>query len=107
MALKREGLDFEDLTRQRDWPDSDTNISLCTFHSAKGLEFDHVFILGVADFNTSHGDPEEDDALTTLRRLFAMAVCRARNTVTIGYKGGEESDLIGFFDPGTYEEVEL
>lgn len=106
-TLCRQGLDFEDITRKRDWPDSDTNISLCSFHSAKGLEFDHVFILGLADFNTSHGEPEEDDKLTTLRKLFAMAVCRARKTVTIGYKEGEESDLVGFFDARTYTEVDL
>jgi len=106
-ALRRAGIAFEDLTRQRDWPVSETNVSLCTFHSAKGLEFDHVFILGLAKLNTGHGDPDRDDKLTTLRRLFAMGVCRAKKTVAIGYKEGEESDLVQYFMDGTFVKDEL
>ena len=81
------------------WPAGDENIALSTLHSAKGLEFDHVFILGLADELTPHGDGEADSDLENYQRLVAMAVCRARNSVVIGYKPGEESAVVQLLDP--------
>jgi superfamily I DNA/RNA helicase len=102
LSLERNDLAYVELTRESHWPAGNENIALCTFHSAKGLEFDHVFILGLADKNTSHGDQDADDEIVVLRRLFAIAVARARNFVAVGYKAGEESKLIGFLEDGTY-----
>ena len=98
---------YVDITRQGEWPDGVQNIAFSTFHSAKGLEFDHVFILGLSNENTAHGEDALDDQLTTLRRLLALAVARARQTVCVGYKPGEESDLVGYFAMGTFEGVGL
>jgi len=95
------------ITREAEWPQGNENIALSTFHSAKGLEFDHVIILGLNAENTSHGDEEQDDQLTVLRKLLAVAVARARKTVAIGYKPGEQSDLVEFFKAGTFQEVRL
>ena len=103
-ALKQAGIDFTDLTRQPDWPDGAENVALCTFHSAKGLEFDHVFILGLNAENTEHGEEAVDDQLTVLRRLLAVAIARARLSVTVGYKPGEQSDLVAYFQSGTFRE---
>lgn len=47
---------FVEITREADWPGGDENVALSTFHSAKGLEFDYVMILGLNQQNTSHGD---------------------------------------------------
>jgi superfamily I DNA/RNA helicase len=96
-----------EITRERDWPDGDENVALATFHSAKGLEFDHVFIIGLNHQNTGHGDSEVDDQLAVLRRLLAVAVARARKSVVLGYKPGEESRLVQFFKPGTFESIDL
>lgn len=104
-VLKGERLRFVDITRQAEWPEGSENIALSTFHSAKGLEFDHVLILGLGAVNTAHADESIDDQITVLRRLLAVAVARARKTVTIGYKPGEESDLVRFFRDGTFESV--
>jgi DNA helicase IV len=106
IRLARERLQFEEITRSRDWPDSDANIALSTMHSAKGLEFDHVIILGLNDEVTPHGREADDDRLETLRRLLGMAVARARKTVMIGYKEEEASSLVRYFEPGTYDEYE-
>lgn len=103
--LGREQIGFVDIQRQGEWPDGDENVAFSTFHSAKGLEFDHVFILGLSNENTSHGDDAVDDQLTTLRRLLAVAIGRARETVCVGYKPGEESDLLQFFEPSTFDSV--
>ena len=106
-ALARANLPYVELTREAQWPEGEENIALCTFHSSKGLEFDHVFILGLSDRNTLHDAPEADDEIVVLRRLLAIAVARARQTVTLGYKQGEESQLIEFLEENTYSVVDL
>jgi len=65
-------------------PDAEA-IKLTTVHQAKGLEFDAVFLIGAADgqFPTRRsieaGDVEEE------RRLFYVAVTRAKNELYICY----------------------
>lgn len=105
--LEKNNLDYVQLTREKDWPTNDTNIALSTFHSAKGLEFDYVFILGFNNQNTPFDAEDKDDRIQVLRRLLAVAVARARNDVIIGYKVGEESRLTRFFDNNTYDVVDL
>ena len=105
--LRLAGITYDGITRQREWPDEKINVLLSTMHSAKGLEFDHVFILGLSAQITPHGEDKDDDQFQTLRRLLAMAVARGRTSVHVGYKPGEESDLVNFFVPGTYRLVEM
>lgn len=106
-CLNAAGIMFVNITRESEWPEGPENVALCTFHSAKGLEFDYVFILGLNDETTPHGEEDKDDQLWVLRRLLAVAVARARKHVVIGYKAGEESDLVKFFAPGTFKQVDL
>ena len=87
--LQIERIEFEEITREREWPTSDANVVFSTMHSAKGLEFDHVVISGLNAEVTPHGEEEDDDRLMTLRRLLAMAVARARKSVILGYKPSE------------------
>jgi len=98
---------FVQLTRASTWPGGDETVALSTIHSAKGLEFDHVIILGLNQQVTPHGDGDGDAQLEALRRLLAMGIGRARRTVTLGFKAGEESDLVGMLDPDTYERIVL
>lgn len=100
--LTKEGLGYEEITRERDWPTSKANIVLSTMHSAKGLEFDHVIILGLNAEVTPHGEDADDDQLATLRRLLAMAVARARQSVIVGYKPEEASSLVKYFPSGSF-----
>jgi ATP-dependent exoDNAse (exonuclease V) beta subunit len=58
-----------------------------TLHAAKGLEFDHVFIIGLEDGilpheRSSFGDPDD---LEEERRLFFVGITRARKTLNILY----------------------
>ena len=57
-----------------------------TIHSAKGLEFPHVFLVGFEDGlfpgMRSIGDPEE---MEEERRLCYVAITRAKKTLTISY----------------------
>lgn len=105
--LRTAGIAFHELSREADWPTDATNIGLCTMHSAKGLEFDHVIILGLNREVTPHGEDEGDADLETLRRLFAMAAARAKRGLVIGYKPQEASRLVSLFREGTYMPVDL
>jgi DNA helicase-2/ATP-dependent DNA helicase PcrA len=54
-------------------------LTVSTIHSAKGLEWDVVFVLGLADGHFPSGYAVEDaDAMDEERRLFYVAVTRAR-----------------------------
>ncbi len=66
-------------------PNAET-VSLMTIHSSKGLEFPHVFVVGLEEnlfpsqmSLNSRTDLEEE------RRLFYVAVTRAENKLTISY----------------------
>jgi DNA helicase IV len=106
-GLDDAGLKYFELTRRRTWPSESGSIALCTMNSAKGLEFDHVIVLGLSGKNTPHGNDQDDDELLRLRRLLGMALGRAKKTVLVGYKPGEESDLVSFFKTGTFQEILL
>ena len=106
-VLRQRSLNFCELTRERDWPTGPELIALSTIHSAKGLEFDHVLMPGLNQEVTPHGDEEGDGRLDELRRLIAMGIGRARQTVTLGYKPGERSRIFDFFDPKTYDLVRV
>lgn len=104
MTLDSYNINYVDITRERDWPEGIENVALSTFHSAKGLEFDYVFIIGFNEENTYFVEEEFDDQVLVLRRLLAVAVARARKAVVIGYKPGEESKLTRYFSPKTFTQ---
>jgi superfamily I DNA/RNA helicase len=82
-------------------------VALSTIHSAKGLEFDHVLLPGLNHEVTPHGEEDGDGTLESLRRLIAMGIGRARKTVSVGYKPGEQSTLIDLMNRRTYDLVEV
>jgi superfamily I DNA/RNA helicase len=71
------------------------------------LEFDHVILVGLNAEVTIHGQEDDDDSLLTLRRLLAMGIGRARESVILGYKPSEASRLVDYLDPKTYSAVDL
>lgn len=106
-ALVRRGLDYVEMTRRAEWPVGNVNIGLSTMHSAKGLEFDHVFILGLNDEVTPYGEEEGDTTFENLRRMLSMSITRARESVILGYKPGIASGLISLLDSSTYRRETL
>lgn len=87
--LENAGIDFEKIVRAGEWPHRDVYVVLSTMHSAKGLEFDHVFLPGVNDRLFPAAAQVGSEIAERDRRLLAMAVGRARKTVVIGQKPGE------------------
>lgn len=105
--LRTSGIPHAELTRASVWPTGPEAVALCTLHSAKGLEFDHVLIPGLNQQVTPHGAEEGDTQLDALRRLIAMGIGRARTSVMLGYKPADASTIIGMLKPDTYQLVEL
>ncbi len=76
--------DLSLMTDVDDWDPGEAVVTLMTCHSAKGLEFDHVYLAGLeegllpfgVDFD-SHTEIEEE------RRLCYVAMTRARKTLTL------------------------
>jgi len=60
-------------------------IRLMTVHAAKGLEFDHVYIVGMEDGSFPHKNAVEEQRLEEERRLMYVAVTRARFFLTLSY----------------------
>lgn len=69
-----------------DKPEDRDKVSIMTMHSAKGLEFDYVFLAGLEEelfpSHMSTGSPEE---LEEERRLFYVAITRAAKLATISH----------------------
>jgi DNA helicase IV len=105
--LNSEDLSWTSLTREVEWPQGDERIALCTMHSAKGLEFDHVIILGYNAEVIWYREEENASSIDLQRRLLAMAVGRARKGLVLGYKPSEAARLVDFLDSDTYEAIEL
>lgn len=65
---------------------TEEKVTLMTAHSAKGLEFDHVFVVGVEeDLFPSVMSKNELRGLEEERRLFYVAITRAKKRCTISY----------------------
>lgn len=61
-------------------------VTLMTVHAAKGLEFSHVFVVGMEeDLFPSAMTKFEIKGLEEERRLFYVAITRAKETCTISY----------------------
>jgi len=66
--------------------ESDDALQLMTVHSAKGLEFDAVFINGLEEGLFPHENAvKQDDGLEEERRLMYVAVTRARQRLYISF----------------------
>jgi len=77
-------LDRTALVSDADEYDEGAQVTLMTLHSAKGLEFDHVFLTGLEEGLFPHSrSRNSDEELEEERRLCYVGMTRAKDTLTL------------------------
>lgn len=98
---------FDQLAAQDFYDPRADAITLLTIHAAKGLEFAHVFVVGVEQgvLPAKSGDEAEE------KRLFYVAITRAKERLDLLYtrlRGGQKADISDYItqlDPSVLPRV--
>lgn len=106
----QEFLDLAALNSEREEElDKKQGVTLITLHAAKGLEFPHVYLIGVEEGTLPHKRSISEGTRDEERRLLYVGITRAKETLTLTYcskrvkygseVGCERSSFIEELDP--------
>ncbi|MGQ0562529.1 MAG: ATP-dependent helicase [Gemmatimonadota bacterium] len=93
-------LALDDLGDEDEEPRTDENrVTLMTLHSAKGLEFKDVYIVGLEEGILPHSRSIDESTLDEDRRLMYLGITRARERLTLSHclkrkRGGDHVEVL-------------
>ncbi|WP_101758743.1 DNA helicase Rep [Oceanicoccus sp. KOV_DT_Chl] len=95
------------LDRQEDEDEAMDKVQLMTLHASKGLEFPHVYIIGMEEEILPHRSSIEEDNIDEERRLCYVGITRAKQTLALSYcaKRKQYGEMIDCFPSRFLDEL--
>jgi ATP-dependent DNA helicase Rep len=75
------------LDRQEDEDEAMNKVQLMTLHASKGLEFPHVYLIGIEEEILPHRSSIEEENVEEERRLCYVGITRAKQTLALTFCG--------------------